>query len=384
MKKIFLLIVGLIALQQASMAQVGCHASFMAFTTPGSLTVSFIDSSTTTSGAYNYANSYYTFGNGTSLHMSYPTWQSVTYTAAGTYTVCLHIKDSANNCTDSTCQLVTVGTSASNCSTSFSVTNVDTLYSFTPTSWGGTAPYTYSWYIYDTVGNTLLYSGTATNPTVVIPHNHYATVTLTSTDSTGCVSTSTGLAAFGNGTNSGGCYASFIIWPDTSNLHSYFGYNFSTGTNLNYFWNWGDGTSSSTAYPSHTYATAGFYTICLSVWSSNNSCSDSICINNFYVNKMGASKTMHSVNIINQNASGINSVAVKSLNVYPNPASTELNVELNGEKMESVKIISLNGQVALQASSLLNKINISELNAGIYFVEVKTNNNIYRTKFVKE
>ena len=374
MKKISLLILGLVAFYQFSFAQ--CSVS-MSYTigTNGSVTYSAVATPASNMPAY-----YWNFYDGTSGYGSNVTH---TFTTNGAHMVCVTYIDSVSFCSTSACDTVII-TNVPSCHTSFSSTNVDTLYSFTPTSWGGTAPYTYNWFIYDTIGGMLLYSGTAVNPTVVIPTGHYAVVTLTSTDSTGCVSTSTGLAAFGNGANTGGCYASFIIWPDTSNLHSYYGYNFSTGTNLNYFWNWGDGTSSSTAYPSHTYATAGFYTICLSVWSSNNSCSDSICINNFYVNRMGASKTMHSVNILNQNASGINSVIAKSLNVYPNPASTELNVELNSEKMESVKIISLNGQVALQAASLLNKINISELNAGIYFVEVKTNNNIYRTKFVKE
>ena len=100
---------------------------------------------------------------------------------------------------------------------------------------------------------------------------------------------------------------------------------------------------------------------------------------------MGAKNAMHSINIIPKNASGINDISTaKSLNVYPNPANDELNIDLKGEKIETTKIISINGQLMFQSTAMNSKINISQLPANIYFVETKTANNIYRTKFVKE
>ena len=184
-KKIFLLFIGLVILQKITVAQTPCHAYFMAFNQ--GTTVSFVDSSYTASGAYNYAGSYYTFGNGTSVHFSYAGWQTVTYNAPGTYVVCLHIKDSVSNCTDSMCQTITVTSSSSGCNTSFSYSNIDSLYSFTPTSWNGIAPYTYHWRIYDyTTGNTL-YSGNTNNPSVIIPSGNVVVAALTSTDSVGCI-----------------------------------------------------------------------------------------------------------------------------------------------------------------------------------------------------
>jgi Secretion system C-terminal sorting domain len=72
------------------------------------------------------------------------------------------------------------------------------------------------------------------------------------------------------------------------------------------------------------------------------------------------------------------------LSVYPNPASSELTIDLKGEKIESTKVIAINGQLMLQSNSVINKLNISELPANIYFIEAKTSNGIYRTKFVKQ
>lgn len=50
----------------------------------------------------------------------------------------------------------------------------------------------------------------------------------------------------------------------------------STGTNLNYIWLFGDGGSSNTQNPSHTYTASGTYSVCLIIYNNNN-CSDSIC-----------------------------------------------------------------------------------------------------------
>jgi hypothetical protein len=95
---------------------------------------------------------------------------------------------------------------------------------------------------------------------------------------------------------------------------------------------------------------------------------------------------MHSITILDPNASnGINNLtSISKLNVYPNPASSELNIEMNNEKVIDLKITSIDGHISLQSSLTQNKINISELNSGIYFIEIMTDVNIYRAKFLKE
>ena len=61
------------------------------------------------------------------------------------------------------------------------------------------------------------------------------------------------------------CHALYSVYPDTTTPHHWLVLNEATGIGpVNYLWNWGDGSYDSIAYPGHTYANAGFYTICLS------------------------------------------------------------------------------------------------------------------------
>ncbi|MBK6641854.1 MAG: PKD domain-containing protein [Bacteroidetes bacterium] len=70
------------------------------------------------------------------------------------------------------------------------------------------------------------------------------------------------------------CNAEFIIIPDTSQTGLYYGYNLSTGNNLIYTWNWGDGTTSTGQLPSHTYSDSGYYQICLTILDTIAACQD--------------------------------------------------------------------------------------------------------------
>lgn len=55
--------------------------------------------------------------------------------------------------------------------------------------------------------------------------------------------------------------------------------NFTTGTNNNYSWSFGDGYLSNLFEPSHTYSKAGVYDICLTVYDSISGCMEEICQN---------------------------------------------------------------------------------------------------------
>jgi hypothetical protein len=184
------------------------------------------------------------------------------------------------------------------------------------------------------------------------------------------------------------CQAVFSIWPDSLNAGVYYGYNssYTTGSNPVYTWYWGDGTTSTGQFPSHTYAAAGTYNICLYMTATGGGamCSDSFCLAQVVARMKGAN-AVHSITILDPAApNGINNVvATNKLSVYPTPATATLNMEVKGEKIEAVKITSINGQI-MNSSFAANQINISHLSSNVYFIEVKTANNIYRTKFIKE
>lgn len=72
-----------------------------------------------------------------------------------------------------------------------------------------------------------------------------------------------------------------------------------------------------------------------------------------------------------------------SFSIYPNPATNEINISSN-EKNYSVTMFDELGRVVLSASSIQHRaFNIQNFASGLYFVEIKTNDNIvYRQKVV--
>lgn len=74
------------------------------------------------------------------------------------------------------------------------------------------------------------------------------------------------------------------------------------------------------------------------------------------------------------------------VSVYPNPAKSELVVELNNGTSKSIEVIDVTGKVVLsEVSSKDNTvINVGGLNTGIYFVRVQSNNSVKVLKIVKE
>lgn len=53
--------------------------------------------------------------------------------------------------------------------------------------------------------------------------------------------------------------------------------NNSQGNSLNYYWDFGDGASSSAQNPTHTYSSVGGYIACLTIYSNDSLCQDVFC-----------------------------------------------------------------------------------------------------------
>ena len=144
---------------------------------------------------------------------------------------------------------------------------------------------------------------------------------------------------FGNGTNTDSnvpeqatglcqlatsCNAAFILLADTSMLHHYWALNLAIGVQpLSYYWSWGDGTYDSIDYPSHIYAAAGFYPICLTIHDSTG-CTDSTCI--YYdIQKLSAENTIVKVDVVDSIPSVPTTIenpnVLQSWSVFPNPAA---------------------------------------------------------------
>ena len=180
------------------------------------------------------------------------------------------------------------------------------------------------------------------------------------------------------------CYAHFTMSPDTI-PQTWYALNQCTGNGtINYVWNWGDGTPfDSTANPSHTYTTAGYYNICVSITDSAG-CTNSYCDSSIYINKSFANAVIN-VSVVNQLPSyiitGMESISKAKFTVYPNPAKDKLYIECRNNGLETqsqIIIFDLLGNELLPqnittklSNGITNlELSISNLPKGVYFVKV--------------
>ena len=80
---------------------------------------------------------------------------------------------------------------------------------------------------------------------------------------------------------------------------------------------------------------------------------------------------------------GINDTTLEGVSIYPNPATSVLNVS-NAENA-TVEVYSLLGQVLYtkNAISIEEQIQVSQFTAGTYFVKITNGNAVKTTKFIK-
>jgi len=78
---------------------------------------------------------------------------------------------------------------------------------------------------------------------------------------------------------------------------------------------------------------------------------------------------------------GIDENSKVGVMVYPNPVQDFLNIKTNGT-ITSVKITDFNGKVVYNGAA--SKINISNLNAGVYMVQTTTEAGVSNIKFIKK
>jgi hypothetical protein len=73
-----------------------------------------------------------------------------------------------------------------------------------------------------------------------------------------------------------------------------------------------------------------------------------------------------------------------SIVIYPNPTKNELHIQNNGLNVELIEIRDINGKVVMSLTSLEN-ISVENLEAGLYFVQVKFDKGIIvQQKIIKE
>lgn len=350
-----------------------------------------VDPNNTTYIAY-ANNNYQSFGNSNSGYFYFAN--------NGTYSVCVSFSDSTSMCYGSNCAVITI-TNAANSGTT--TNTCPTLSSMSYSMGSNPGQYILLANVAGSYTGTTNFSAYASGPGYVISESGfgmYNSGTLTFdqngtynvcmylTDSVqGCYDY---ICTNINVTNAGSvstptCFAdaSFALYQDSTNLGTYYAYNYGGGTgNGSYLWNFGDGTTSTQAYPTHVYASAGFYTLCLTVTATdsagNSTCTDTQCsVGGF---KIATSGQMGKIVVMNPNGTtGVKEYAnvTASFNAYPNPLSDELNIEValtNNSTALVYTIVDALGKVVAQNKLTDSKttINTASLEKGFYFLSVST------------
>ncbi|MDX1651446.1 MAG: PKD domain-containing protein [Brumimicrobium sp.] len=326
---------------------------------------------------------YWSFGDGNSSTDPFPYH---TYASPGIYTVCLTVIDNINNCGDTLCQNITITNSP--CDASF--IHYDTLNQnfFIPNTYDQNLSYYWEFgdgsYSYDIYGQHSYAS----------PGTYTACLTIWD-NATGCSDTvCQNITITSNNTQ---CDALFYLFQDSVNISQYYAWNLSVGNNLDYLWDFGDGTTSNAQFPVHTYTTPGLYQICLSINDPNGNCSDIFCDSIEVLNKA----TGTTINVLpfgsyGQTASITeNDISKTEVKLFPNPASDKIQVLINnsGYASYTYAVIDVTGKMVSQGAFTADNenvqvpLNIASLRTGVYFVKLvneSSGDGLQTLKFIKK
>ena len=212
-----------------------------------------------------------------------------------------------------------------------------------------------------------------------------------------------GINTIGCGTaNIDSCSTSIVLVPDSlvNSPNTVFVYWDQDMTNVgSVSWSFGNGVTSTQAYPYYYYDTIGTYTLCVNVYFIDG-CSASQCLTftmdqngsygpggiqsqGFYLNVVNT--IPNSVNELNSNES--------TVSLYPNPVKNTLTVEgnnLNAGKNSIVRIFSAEGRevyssvFATGASSRKLNIDTNNFSSGYYILSFQNGDSVQRMPFIKE
>jgi PKD repeat protein len=190
------------------------------------------------------------------------------------------------------------------------------------------------------------------------------------------------------------CNAEFWAWndslpTDSTQIDPYSVYiiNISTGADLSYYWEFGDGSTSTEAYPQYYYAEPGTYTLCLTI--SNADCTDTQCLTftmdeNGVFDGGGAAMQGFYLNVVPEITLAINEVPASSveMNLFPNPASENATLLIQSDISQTAvfDLVNMQGQKVYSVTKKLTSgnnqlnLNVNELAAGNYMLRMSLQN----------
>ncbi|MGB0839055.1 MAG: PKD domain-containing protein, partial [Chitinophagales bacterium] len=230
-----------------------------------------IDFQNTSSG--NFTLWTWDFGDGNTSTAFSPSHQ---YNILGLFTVCLTIAN--DECTETYCMEVDASGLGGSCNV-FISSNIDTLATvpvtgmFEAVATGGIAPYAYAW----NIGGLAIGDFASTvSYTFDLPGVYDVCVEMT--DAEGCVATDCTVIIVEEDPIGWDCQSNFTYGEVPGALGMLFT-SISTGSGINsFFWDFGDGNTSTVQDPVHAFNTIGTFTVCLTV-TATDGCVSTSCQN---------------------------------------------------------------------------------------------------------
>ena len=369
-------------------SSISCHATFCDSITIGSSPILPCSASFTPYDSLGYGyfinnstgtgiTSTWNFGDGTSGTSTGDTIHH--YASSGSYSVCLTIT-SSTGCTASYCDSIVIGGSTGSCSAYFNAVDSSTFIQFFDAS-SGAGPLNYHWDFGD--GTT---SNNVGNKTHIYSSPGTYSVCLTVSDTAGTCSNTYCNSVIVSSTPP--CYSYFAIVQDSSNLYNYFLYNYSsTASGTTYLWDFGDGTTSTLEYPSHTYAASSPVLICLTISNSFLGCTATHCDS---INPGHASGTF-TINVVHPLGIAEQTNIISSLENYPNPFSdnTTINYSIKQDATIELCIVDLLGNriAEIEKGNKTSGIYSTTWNSdgvaqGMYLLQLKVGNTVSTKKLI--
>lgn len=183
------------------------------------------------------------------------------------------------------------------------------------------------------------------------------------------------------------CESLFNIADDTLNPdpNAHYVYNLSYGATLSYLWDFGDGTTSTSATPSHVYASTGPYLLCLSI-DNGSGCTDIYCDSLISADSLNRSSGQLEIVVYNvppfqEVTTSIEKVNSNVVSVYPNPFSENTTFVISNKVPGncSFELYDMMGKKVMNIQTIAEKkfeISRNGLAEGCYFYRIQSAENL--------
>lgn len=107
---------------------------------------------------------------------------------------------------------------------------------------------------------------------------------------------------------------------------------------------------------------------------------------NFLSNNPGTTASILNVFIAYDNTSSLENVDwIESFDIFPNPVNDILNInlKLKGSELAQIFITDILGHTVVKTSSDSPTLDLSQLQSGLYFINIASNNSLYSHRFIK-